>query len=80
MGEFKDEKRHGKGCLYYASGNSYNGDWVNNKREGKGVYQSKDGDLYEVYDSYWIYFQSRVFRNETLDYESPDMWIAIGTV
>lgn len=52
MGEFKDEKRHGKGCLYYASGNSYNGDWVNNKREGKGVYQSKDGELYEVYDSY----------------------------
>ena len=29
-----------------ASGNSYDGDWIENKREGFGTYRSADGRVY----------------------------------
>ena len=37
-------------CVYkklYTNGDSYEGDWINNKRNGKGKYIWKDGDIYE---------------------------------
>ncbi len=48
LGQFKDDKRNGKGTFYYASGSKYTGDMVNGKFEGQGVYIWADGDRYEV--------------------------------
>jgi hypothetical protein len=48
LGQFKDDKRNGKGTCYYADGRKYTGDMVNDKREGQGVLVWKDGERYEV--------------------------------
>lgn len=39
--------KNGEGVYKYPSGASYEGKWVNDKREGKGIYKSADGDVYE---------------------------------
>ena len=40
---FKRRKRK----YYYNDGERYEGDYVNGKREGKGIYYFKNGDKYE---------------------------------
>ena len=37
-GQFKDGKMNGKGTYYFADGNKYVGDWVDNNRTGHGVF------------------------------------------
>ena len=37
----------GRGICRWADGNSYEGDWVNDKMTGRGVYRLADGDSYE---------------------------------
>ena len=46
-GETADGKRHGKGKMDYANGDSYTGIWVNDQRTGHGVHTSLDGSRYE---------------------------------
>ena len=46
-GQFKDDKKNGKGTYYFASGNKYVGDWVEDNRTGQGVLTYTDGDRYE---------------------------------
>uniref|UniRef100_UPI00398F3EF9 radial spoke head 10 homolog B isoform X2 n=1 Tax=Pristiophorus japonicus TaxID=55135 RepID=UPI00398F3EF9 len=48
-GEWNQAKRHGKGTIYYNQEGSswYQGDWVNNVREGWGVRRYKTGNVYE---------------------------------
>ena len=46
VGESKDGKMHGKGTYYCANGEIYNGDWVNGKRTGYGLYNWPNGDQY----------------------------------
>lgn len=36
-GAFKGGYRNGKGKIQFASGNFYDGEWVNNKKEGNGT-------------------------------------------
>ena len=36
-GDFKDGKRHGIGKYVYPNGGTYEGDWVNDIREGEGT-------------------------------------------
>lgn len=38
---------NGQGFFKYPSGATYEGKWVNDKREGKGKFRSADGDVYE---------------------------------
>ncbi len=38
---------NGHGVYKYPSGATYEGKWVNEKREGKGIYRSAAGDVYE---------------------------------
>jgi len=38
---------NGQGVYKYPTGATYEGEWVNDKREGKGIYRSADGDVYE---------------------------------
>ena len=42
-GTFQGEQAHGKGSIYYATGDVYVGDWVNGYFEGQGVLTLNDG-------------------------------------
>ncbi|KAL7442382.1 hypothetical protein ACHAXM_008379 [Skeletonema potamos] len=47
-GDFnEDGQRHGYGIYTSKNGNSYRGDWRNNKREGLGVVKVGNGDIFE---------------------------------
>jgi len=41
---------HGRGLLQWADGKLYEGDFVNDKRQGNGIFKWKDG---RVYDGEW---------------------------
>lgn len=47
VGEFKDGKKHGKGCYTFASGSKYDGEYFENKKQGTGKYDAPDGGVYE---------------------------------
>ena len=48
IGQWKKDLKNGKGTLYYPNGNiQYEGDWVNNKKEGNGKYILEDGEYYK---------------------------------
>jgi len=47
IGELKNNMKNGKGIIYYKNGNiKYDGDFVNDKFEGKGKYTMENGDYY----------------------------------
>lgn len=47
IGEFEDDQKHGNGRLeFILSGNYYEGNFVNNKIDGNGVYTWTFGDVY----------------------------------
>ena len=47
IGDIKNNLKHGKGKIYYATGNiKYDGDFINDKFEGNGKYIYKNGDYY----------------------------------
>uniref|UniRef100_A0A0G4H3Z3 MORN repeat-containing protein 5 n=1 Tax=Chromera velia CCMP2878 TaxID=1169474 RepID=A0A0G4H3Z3_9ALVE len=52
-GEWRDDKRRGKGTVTYVSAKGsvveekYEGDWVNGKMHGHGKYIYADGGVYE---------------------------------
>jgi hypothetical protein len=48
LGQFNDGKKNGKGTFYYASGNKYTGDWVNDQKAGQGVFTWTSGNRYEM--------------------------------
>ncbi len=33
--------------MHYPNGESYEGEWSNDKREGKGIYRWSNGDVYD---------------------------------
>ena len=41
-----DGIREGKGIMYYNNGDRYEGDWKNDKKEGKGKYYYKNEFYY----------------------------------
>jgi hypothetical protein len=51
-GEWKENKMHGKGILYYASGTpAYDGEWFEDKFEGFGVlYNENPEEFNEPFD------------------------------
>ena len=42
MGDIKDGKRHGTGKFIYQNGDTYDGEWVNDLKEGEGTYTYKN--------------------------------------
>ena len=46
-GEFKKDKREGKGIMYFKNGSKYEGEWKNDLIEGKGIFYDNDGNRYE---------------------------------
>ena len=47
VGELINDKREGKGIMYYTDGDRYEGEWKNDLFEGKGIYYYKSGSRYE---------------------------------
>ena len=49
---FRNDKSNGKGRLIHSDGDVYEGDWVNNKADGYGIYihynaeEGKEGATY----------------------------------
>ena len=46
VGEWRDDKRHGKGSDTFSSGHRYSGDFVDGKRHGQGAFTFPDGEMY----------------------------------
>ena len=46
-GDFKNNKREGKGIMYYNNGDKYEGDWKNDYMKGKGIMHYNNGNKYE---------------------------------
>jgi len=46
VGEFKDNKYHGKGTYAFASGDNFDGSYKDGKRNGQGTYNHTSGDKY----------------------------------
>ena len=46
-GEWKANKKHGKGIHRYANGSSYDGDWKADKMHGYGIYTFENKDSFE---------------------------------
>ena len=44
LGQFKDNKRHGRGKCAYNNGSVYEGEWANDKPNGKGRLKCANGD------------------------------------
>ena len=44
VGDFAHGQRHGTGTMYYATGATYAGGWMNNKKHGPAVYTSDTGE------------------------------------
>lgn len=42
-GNYNNDKKEGKGTMYYADGSKLVGEWVDGLMEGKATYESKDG-------------------------------------
>ena len=42
-------ERHGKGKCFWIDGSEYDGEWINNKKEGLGKYTRKDKYSYSGY-------------------------------
>jgi len=42
-GDWKDNKRHGKGTITWADGSKYVGEWKNGWKHGKGTYTDTKG-------------------------------------
>ena len=52
MGQFKDNREHGKGTFVWGPGSQWSGDkctgrWVDGVRTGQGIYIYAGGDRYE---------------------------------
>lgn len=63
-GEWKENKMHGRGILYYASGKpAYDGEWKNDLFQGRGILYNEhpiylqgtfDYRDFDAVDDYWI--------------------------
>ena len=45
MGDYKENKRTGKGTYYWHNGDKYVGEWKNDKRDGEGTFYNNDGKI-----------------------------------
>ena len=46
-GDWKKDKKEGKGAFIYKSGSKYEGSFKNNVKDGNGVFYYKNGDKYQ---------------------------------
>jgi hypothetical protein len=55
LGQYRGDKKHGKGTYYFANGNQYTGDWVDDQRTGRGIFIWTNGNRYEMKHSQVFY-------------------------
>jgi hypothetical protein len=48
LGRFANGNFNGKGTKYFADGNKYVGDWIDDKMAGEGIFTWRNGDRYEM--------------------------------
>ena len=46
QGEWRDNKRHGEGIMYFLNGDIYSGQWAEGLKNGFGTYRFADGGEY----------------------------------
>ena len=46
-GNYKDNKKHGKGFMKFPDGSTYDGEWNMDEMEGEGTYTYANGDVYK---------------------------------
>ena len=66
IGQSFDGKRHGFGTYYYPNGDIYNGEWINDKKQGKGeITIARSGDHYigEFQNNYFHGNGKMTFKN-----------------
>ena len=66
VGEWKEDMAHGKGWLFYAGGDVYKGDWINDKMGGDGIYLSETNNIrYEggFKDDHYHGFGKEIWNN-----------------
>lgn len=63
-GDYQYGKKHGNGKFTFSSGNVYDGQWVNGKREGRGILVDKHGA--EISNGVW-------FKGKILDSKQEDL-------
>ena len=51
VGELVNDKPHGKGTITYENGDSYEGEWKEGLKEGKGTLNSPDGCKYSKFNT-----------------------------
>ena len=44
VGDYENDKKHGRGKYTYPNGDIYNGNWKNGVRDGKGKYSYKEDE------------------------------------
>jgi hypothetical protein len=47
-GQYRNDKRNGKGTRYYTDGSKYTGDWIDDEKASQGVFIWSNGDRYEI--------------------------------
>ena len=62
LGEWKDNKHHGKGMMSFADGRNYIGDFFDGIRTGHGIYIFANSDAFELNYLYMIYQHARNAR------------------
>jgi hypothetical protein len=55
LGQFKKNKKNGKGTLYFDNGNKYIGDWIDDQKAGNGILLWSNDNRYERRSSEIVY-------------------------
>nr|XP_034194396.1 MORN repeat-containing protein 3-like [Osmia lignaria] len=79
-GEWKDDKKAGRGKELYSDGSMYEGDWLNNKRHGCGILSkilTKDNTIRYYYIGQWVNDKKHGFGHRWFEdgsYYKGDFW------
>ena len=73
IGNVKNGMRNGFGIMLYKNGQSYHGNWMNDKRDGNGIYNF--ADLHPIYNKYDGHFKNNSFNSQgTLYYKDGSVY------
>jgi hypothetical protein len=68
-GEMKDGKKHGKGKMDFANGDSYTGIWVDDKKTGPGLFTSPGGTTYTIRYSHITRYSILIIELSLIHYQ-----------
>ena len=76
-GEFKDNKKHGRGAAYYITGNFYEGMWIEDKWHGPGerYWQARGTKLKHIPMEQDILVNGKMMQ--CMERELPLLWMEV---